>query len=707
MATLLLTAVGAALGGRIGGAIGAIAGQAIDRELFRGKGREGPRLTELSVQTSSYGSPIPAIFGTMRVAGTVIWSTDLIESTSRTSNGKGQPSTTSYSYSASFAVALSARPIRRVGRIWADGNLLRGADGDFKTMTGFRLHTGSEDQPVDPLIAAAEGAQAPAHRGLAYAVFEHLQLADFGNRIPSLTFEVFADEGQVAIGAIARAIAPGLVSASGATATVTGFSAYGESAPATLAALTEAGGYWLAPSGDTLMLRGDGPAERIVADEGAGAGRRGARGARQIAAIETVPQVITLAHYDPARDYQTGVQRARRPGPGERSTRIELAAAIDAGTAKAMAEAMLRRAEAGRERRQVALGWSSLDLAPGAVVSIAGEAGRWRVTGWSLEAMVLALELVRLGGAVTAVASASSGRVLASPDMAAGQTIVHAFELPTLDDSLRTVPQLLVAAAGTGMGWRRAALLYSTDNGGRWSPAGSTALPAVLGTVAVPPRVAGSALRDLASHVEVTLARVDMVLADADDAALDGGANLALVGDELIQFGAAVPIGPGRWRLSRLLRGRRGTEAAAGAQRAGDRFVLIEREALTAIDLPLAAVGGQVAVMASGVGDGDGPARVDTAVTGASVLPPSPVHLRIDRRANLLRWARRSRSGWRWMDGGDVPLAEEAEAYRIDLADGASVEAPTPSRAIVGGAALPIAVRQRGTHGVSRPAVLD
>ncbi|WP_066650240.1 MULTISPECIES: phage tail protein [Sphingomonas] len=705
MATLLLTAVGAAFGGRIGSAIGAIAGQAIDRELFKGKGREGPRLTELSVQTSSYGSPIPAIFGTMRVAGTVIWSTDLIESTSKTSNGKGQPSTTNYSYSASFAVALSGRPIKRVGRIWADGNLLRGSGGDFKTATGFRLHTGGEDQPVDPLIAAAEGALAPAHRGLAYAVFEHLQLADFGNRIPSLTFEVFADEGPVAIGTIAEAIGAGLVSADRATTVLAGFSAYGDSARGTLGALIEVGGYWLAPTGGTLTLRGDGLPERAIADEGAGAGQRGARAVRQIAAIETVPQLITLAHYDPARDYQTGVQRARRPGPGERSIRIEVAAAIDAGPAKAMAEAKLRRAEAGRETRRIAHGWSALDLAPGAVVSIAGEAGRWRVTGWSLEAMVLTLDLVRLGSAV-AGSPASSGRVLASPDVAAGPTIIHAFELPALDDTLLSSPRVLVAAAGTGAGWRRAALLYSTDNGGRWTPAGSTALPAVIGTVAAPPRAAGSALRDLVSSVEVELARTDMVLADADDAALDSGANLALVGDELLQFGEAVPIGPARWRLSRLLRGRRGTEFAAGAQQVGDRFVLIEREALVAIDLPVTAIGRQIAVMASGVGDSEGPARVDMVVTGASVLPASPVHLRIDHDAGMLRWARRSRTGWRWIDGSDVPLSEESEAYRIDFANGASVETQAPALAIADGAALPVTVRQRGTQGLSRAATL-
>lgn len=77
MATLVLTAVGGAVGGPVGAAIGAILGQQIDGRLFAPKGRQGPRLGDLAVQTSSYGSELPKIFGMMRVAGTVVWATDL------------------------------------------------------------------------------------------------------------------------------------------------------------------------------------------------------------------------------------------------------------------------------------------------------------------------------------------------------------------------------------------------------------------------------------------------------------------------------------------------------------------------------------------------------------------------------------------------------------------------------------------------------
>ena len=209
MATLVLSTVGTMVGGPLGGALGALIGRTIDQTvLFRPKDREGPRLTDLAVQSSQYGSAVARVHGRVRIAGTVIWATDLKERRIREGGGKGRPGTTRYSYSVSFAVALSSRPIARVGRIWAEGNLLRGQDGVFTSETGFRLHHGHGDQQCDPLIAAAEDMDmCPAYRGLAYAVFEDMALEEFGNRIPSLTFEVLADEGEVALGPLVAEIA--------------------------------------------------------------------------------------------------------------------------------------------------------------------------------------------------------------------------------------------------------------------------------------------------------------------------------------------------------------------------------------------------------------------------------------------------------------------------------------------------------------------
>lgn len=118
--------------------------------------------------------------------------------------------------------------------------------------------------------------------------------------------------------------------------------------------------------------------------------------------------------------------------------------------------------------------------------------------------------------------------------------------------------------------------------------------------------------------------------------------------------------------------------------------------------------------MASGIGDVAGPVEARVPLTGASVVPPSPVQLRIERQgaAAQLRWARRSRAGWRWVDGSDVPLAEEQEAYRVTLSPpgGSATIIETTGPVLDPLPALPsgtdVAVRQRGTNGQSPSAVL-
>src|SRR5690349_9174208 len=98
MATLVLSTVGNMLGGPVGGAIGALIGQSIDQSILGPGPRQGPRLNDLAVQTSSYGTAIPRIYGRMRVAGSVIWATDLQESSATQSGGKGQSAVETFNY---------------------------------------------------------------------------------------------------------------------------------------------------------------------------------------------------------------------------------------------------------------------------------------------------------------------------------------------------------------------------------------------------------------------------------------------------------------------------------------------------------------------------------------------------------------------------------------------------------------------------------
>lgn len=722
VATLILTAAGTAVGGPIGGAIGALIGQQADAAIFAPKPRQGPRLGELAVQTSSYGTQIPKIFGTMRVAGTVIWATDLRERKSSDGGGKGRPKTVNYSYSASFAVALSGRPIKAVRRIWADGKLLRGASGEFKSRTGYRLHHGGEEQPVDPLIASAEGMSGtPAFRGIAYAMFEDFQLEDYGNRIPSLTFEIVADEQPVTIGAVAEALGGEAVTA-GATPALTGYAAGGDSVRGALEALSDVVPLSLAEVDGRLRIgtAAGVPVELKEEDAGARSTSGGGRTEIMRRAAGSVPGEVSIAFYDSARDYQTGLQRASSEPSSLRSDRRTLPAVMSADAAKAFAEYRLAWLRAGRATAKVHLPPRLSGIRPGALIRLEGQAGVWKVERWTLGASGLAtLELVRVPGSGFASApGANPGRPIGHPDIPHGPTTIHLLDLPLYEDQPSNKAKLFVAAAGAMAGWRRAEMMTSYDGGASWSAAGATAAPAVIGTTLGVLGAGGSTLLDLRNEVEIELLNDAMWIEARSDAALVGGANLAVIGDELVQFGKAAALGGRRFRLSRLLRGRRGTEWATRTHAAGEPFVLVETAAILAIEPPAAVLGGEARLLASGLGDGEEGVVATQTIAGETLRPPSPVHLKAERQPNgdiFVSWVRRSRNGWAWLSGSDTPLGEEAEAYRLTLSGAGyqrtlTLSAPaftyTAEAQAVDGlqGVLSIEVLQLGTAAPSRPA---
>lgn len=702
MATLILTTVGSALGGPIGGAVGALIGSQIDGSIL-GARRQGPRIRELAATAASYGTPIARHFGTMRAPGTIVWATDLIE-TSERSGGKGRPATTTYSYSASFAVALASRPIRRLGRVWADGTLLRGAAGDLKIDGELRVYLGHGDQEPDPLIASAQDAGCPAFRGLAYCVFEALQLADFGNRIPALTFEIVADDGDVSLASLVSGTAdvdaqrplPGLV----------GFSDEGGPLAAALANVAEVYPIACDASGERLTLRaGDlrPPAPAVLpeatvdpGDDGFG-GQAGWSGRRQPDAQE-LPD--GLHYYDPARDHQAGLQRADgRARPG-RSRTIEFPGALAAGTARGLVNAAAERADRGRETLLWRMAELDPEIVPGAVVRVPGRGGHWRIDSWEWRERGIELALCRLPHGPGRQSQTDAGEALTAPDLVATPTRLLAYELPWDGTGRAETRQVFAAASSASAGWTGASL--HADEAGGLVPLGSSGgRRSRIGQLDAPLPVSPAVLFEREAVLDVELVSPDFLLADASLETLAAGANRALVGGEVLQFAEAAPLGGKQWRLRGLLRGRGGTEAAAQAGHlAGTPFVLLDDGpvALDPARLSLAVH----AIAAIGLADAE-PVRTPIANPGLALRPLAPVHPHVretDGGGLTMRWTRRARGAWLWLDGVETPLNEQTEAYVVGLGSSENPavrwEVTSPTLVIPAGARAELAAAHAG-----------
>jgi hypothetical protein len=665
MATLVFGALGTLVGGPVGGAIGALLGRATDRALLGTPTREGPRLTELAVSSSSYGQPLARHFGAMRAAGTIIWATELKVTQGRSGGGKGQAATTSYSYAVSLAVALSSRPITGVGRIWADGNLLRGAAGDLKTGGTLRIHLGHADQARDPLLAAALGDDCPAHRGLAYAVLEDLQLADFGNRIPALSFEVFASgAGAALIPALVGAADPVGAQAVPEAQPIAGFAHDGGTVAQVLDLLGQAVPIVADSGGPGLLIGPGGTApvalpEPIAADDGEFGTRTGARRARRGTAGSTA-----LRYYDSARDYQPGLQRSsgRAPQAGERV--LELPATLTAAGAAVLADALRLRGASEGERLQLRIAALDPALRPGALVAMPGQ-GLWRVEAWEWRSTGIELDLRRAPHLTAQARSADPGTPWRPADRLPAPTILTAFELPW--DGTGAADAVRVhAALGAGAGrWAGASLFV--ERAGALAPL-ATSGPARASTARLDAALPGSPalLFEPTAQIDLACDDPDTELTGVDGAALAAGANRLLVGNEIVQFSAATPLGVGRWRLRGLLRGRGGTEAEARAGHGvGVRAVLLDERLLLLDAASFDPATERLAAI--GLADAE-PVFAAVAAPGRSRRPLAPVHPGVSQLPSgglAFRWTRRARGAWAWRDGIDVPLVEEGERYEL------------------------------------------
>lgn len=157
---------------------------------------EGPRMKDMRVSASTYGSIIPEVFGTCRVGANMIWNNPIREQKKKKKQGKGGGYYNEYSYFCDFAMGLCVGPVMAVRRLWADGKLIYDTTGTSEAFQSgkyrFRVYLGGEDQLPDSLMEASKGVgNVPAYRGLCYVIFENAPLKDFGNRLPQMAAEVY------------------------------------------------------------------------------------------------------------------------------------------------------------------------------------------------------------------------------------------------------------------------------------------------------------------------------------------------------------------------------------------------------------------------------------------------------------------------------------------------------------------------------------
>lgn len=698
---------------------------------------EGPRLSDLRVSGSSYGNPIPLIYGPgVRIGGNVIWTTGLIErSSTQRQGGKGggpRSETTSYSYSLSCAIALGEGRVESIRRIWANSKVIfdraqgavtpLGSDAGFyadKTsgthvvFDSIRFYRGTATQPVDPTLQAALGVgNVPAYRHTSYLVINELQLADFGNFMPNIEIEVEAHSSITVADIVADICARAGATEVAATALTDLCPGYyiGRETTATqaLQPLAAAYNFDLAEARGQLRFVRRGATPRVlipIAEMGAAAASGDGREAREPIEFSRAPEIaqpreVSVTFADRDQGYQPNTQTAaRRLGDAKNMVNTEIPVSLSADEGRRTADRLLWEAWAARHAAAFSVSDRFLDLVTGDPVALpVGNTDQYRPFRIA--------KLTRGNDGVTQVqaefedpavygslASGGAGGGTVGTFNPPGATRLYLFNGPCLRDADNN-DGYYWGATGELVGWRGSQILRSTDDGASYGSFASTGVRAPIGDVQGVMPAGPSTVWDRATVLTVELEFDDGSIESLPEDAILSGANAAWVGSangqtgEVIQFATATLIAPKTYELRDLLRGRRGTEHAIANHGAGEVFVLLEtstvaRSDFGASDWARERLFKPVSILTLAV---DTPAQSFVG-TGEAKRPRSPVHARATRATDgaiAITWSRRTRLSTPGLGYGEAPLGEETESYEVDILNGTgdvirTIAASTPS----------------------------
>lgn len=394
-----------------------------------------------------------------------------------------------------------------------------------------------------------------------------------------------------------------------------------------------------------------------------------------------LPQKVDVIYINRLADYQPGNQHSQRVVTSARDKAVlNLPVVFADQQAKNVADITLFNSWLSRTRFAFSMPVKYAALEPTDIIEITASAATHKIRLTSLrfgapgmlqaEGVAEDISAYDFYNAPGEVANPPSGNVVIPP----GNTRLEILDLPALPTDAGEQGALRFAASGLESGWKGAALFRSDDNGANYSQVSSLPAAAVLGNATGALASGPSQVMDIASSVTVLLLFGE--LESVTKTALLNGANLAVLGDEILQFQTATLVEPGKYTLSGFLRGRMGTEDKIASHAAGEKFVLLDSR-VAKETTPNALIGLERLYKPVSVGNTLGQtASTPFTYRAASLKPFSPVHIKGSRdgSGNLtISFTRRTRVGGELRDYVDAPLSEVAEKYEIDIMNGGSV----------------------------------
>lgn len=733
MAELVLGVAGAAVAGIPGLGITALTGFQIGVTLGsllfppEGPHLDRGRVDEIRIQGATQGSPIALVYGRNRVAGTIIWATGITETSSTSSSGGkgggGGGSVTEYSYTTSLAVAICEGTLTKVRRIWANEKVIydwrTGGSptlGAWLDSSKVRVYLGNQTT-ADAAIEADKGVgNVPAHKGLAYIVFEDFPLKEVGNQVPNFTFEVETNHANLKVAMEDLAGKVGLVSTEYDFTALSSYPTRGlvvsarTEAARVMETFAKANFFEIVETGGVIkaVVRNGTSVLTIPADDiGAGADEQVMPYVETVRAEESeLPREFTVTYQSEAADFQQWTQTARRTTRwSENQDQVSFPMGLGDAYARYLADAFLMERWAARSSHTLYLSYEYLRLDPGDVITVPDEGGGNRAVRILEMSMGLLAQIEVKAVDDDPIIYVDPG-LPASVPTGGGQGVdgsttadLVVFESNAPYDSLADDCHLGLVAGRSAAGWKGGdAQTDPVLQREGWGTARTLAefgsscqfgyttndANGVLGVLSPSGRGTFDLPYDLDTTNTVRVTMTNGTLASCTyDEMIQEGRNLCLVGDEIIQFQTATLVTGSTYTLSNLLRFRRGTDhlivgllQGTWGHAQGERFILFNNKVKNfAYDEAALGVTQNFRLIEDGKDYSGGlPAYNEPLVlAGLSRKPYGPCDLKYsgDRSGGAaditLSWTRRVRKRGELYNYQEAPLDEATEVYEVEI----------------------------------------
>lgn len=381
--------------------------------------------------------------------------------------------------------------------------------------------------------------------------------------------------------------------------------------------------------------------------------------------VTNIPTEVSVNYINKHHNYQIGNVSAKRSCTNKRrKLHIDLPIVLEQEQARLISENLLNTSQMESEMYTFFLSIEYCFLSIGDVIKIDG-------LGLKIKKIVIGrnkaiyIEAVRYSKFIdrTVRTTLLPQELASNLSVLIPDTRLEIMDIKLLPNEQQNTGRLLFAAVGLSEGWQGATIFTNINSERKFLC--SLDNEAVIGTCITHLFMQKWNVVDRKSKLIVNL--ISGMLTSATEEEFKAGKNLALIGNEIIQFQIAKLIQKNQYEISNFIRGKFGSPISE--ETTGQRFVMLDN-GIHSVKISDLLIGSEIEFKCISNGhskDMESDYKINYQANNLKPLSPVNISYKLESNHLNIKWIRRSRAAFPWRSAVDMPIYEENERYHVKL----------------------------------------